>query len=289
MSKKKKKSGWDSLTPSEQADWKKNNFSKSPTVSQKQIDVLNSRGTPQANFDYYKKNGANAEEIESLNRFYGKDKTAAAGIKLNTPTAPPSAAPNDGGSAGGGSGGGGGGSTPPSGGLPGFGGRFNPGPVKRGPGPQKELPWSSGREGASPKAPATFSRFPQGNALGTVPGIHPAPSQPMPSRFPMGSSMGTVPGIHPAPSQPMPSRFPMGSSMGTIPGIHPAPSQPMPSRFPMGSSMGTVSGGAGGAAIPGSQSQTHFTGPQWGGGLHVPWSSGREGASPKAKPNIVQA
>ena len=62
------------------AAYKAANYDTNITVDQSQIDVLNSRGTPESNFAYYKKNGASAMELESLNRFYGKDKVAAAGI-----------------------------------------------------------------------------------------------------------------------------------------------------------------------------------------------------------------
>lgn len=64
------------------AAWKAANYNSGITVDQSQIDTLNSRGTPQGNFDYYKQNGANAMEVESLNRFYGKDAVAAAGVSV---------------------------------------------------------------------------------------------------------------------------------------------------------------------------------------------------------------
>lgn len=80
------------LTGKALEEWKKKNFNTNITVDQSQIDALNSRKTPQGNFDYYSKNGANEMEVESLNRFYGKDKVAAAGIgvkpKGNDPDRP---------------------------------------------------------------------------------------------------------------------------------------------------------------------------------------------------------
>jgi hypothetical protein len=65
-------------------DWKKKNYNNNITVDQSQIDALNLRKTPEANFEYYSKNGANEMEVESLNRFYGKDKVAAAGIGVKS-------------------------------------------------------------------------------------------------------------------------------------------------------------------------------------------------------------
>jgi hypothetical protein len=65
------------------AAYKAANYDTNITVDQSQIDALKSRGTPESNFDYYKKNGANATEFEALNRFYGKDKVAAAGISAS--------------------------------------------------------------------------------------------------------------------------------------------------------------------------------------------------------------
>ena len=62
------------------AAYKAANYDTNITVDQSQIDALKSRGTPESNFEHYKKNGASAVEVEALNRFYGKDKVAAAGI-----------------------------------------------------------------------------------------------------------------------------------------------------------------------------------------------------------------
>ena len=77
------------LTGKALEEWKKKNFNTNITVDQSQIDALNDRKTPQGNFDYYKKNGANEMEVESLNRFYGKDKVAAAGIGVKPTTMTP--------------------------------------------------------------------------------------------------------------------------------------------------------------------------------------------------------
>jgi hypothetical protein len=70
--------GWNDLSPKEQADWKKKNYDMGINVSQGTIDDMNSRKTPEGNFDYYKKNKPNAEQREGLNRFYGTDKVNAA-------------------------------------------------------------------------------------------------------------------------------------------------------------------------------------------------------------------
>jgi len=70
--------GWNDLSPKEQADWKKKNYNMGINVSQDTIDAMNSRKTPEGNFDYFKKNAPSAEEREGLNRFYGTDKVNAA-------------------------------------------------------------------------------------------------------------------------------------------------------------------------------------------------------------------
>jgi hypothetical protein len=73
----KKKSGWNSLTPTQQANWKAENFSKSIKVSESTIQGLRAGKTFEGNVAKFK-NGATAEEREAMNRFYGKTRVNTA-------------------------------------------------------------------------------------------------------------------------------------------------------------------------------------------------------------------
>lgn len=73
----KKKSGWNSLTPTQQANWKAENFSKSIKVSESTIKGLRAGKTFEGNVAKFK-NGATAEEREAMNRFYGKTRVNTA-------------------------------------------------------------------------------------------------------------------------------------------------------------------------------------------------------------------
>lgn len=75
------KTGWNSLTPQQQADWKKKNFNLKVKVTQSQLDKLRKAGTPTKAINLYKDDKSMRE---ALNRFYGKDKVAKIAGKSTT-------------------------------------------------------------------------------------------------------------------------------------------------------------------------------------------------------------
>jgi len=73
----KKKSGWNSLTPTQQANWKATNFDKTVKVSEATIQGLRAGKTFEGNVAKFK-TGATAEQREAMNRFYGKSRVDTA-------------------------------------------------------------------------------------------------------------------------------------------------------------------------------------------------------------------
>jgi hypothetical protein len=183
-------SGWNSLTPSAQADWKKNNFNLNVNVPQSQIDTLNSRKTPEGNFAYYKQHGANDVEREALNRFYGKSATDQA-LGTGVPAGGNPDNPNN------------------------REGRIVPDPMR--PNAREDRPGSSLGPITHPGGDMWHNESPFGPRR---PGVTPpagGPSAPMPSRYPQGSRLGSAVQFNNTPStpaSPMPSRFPQGPRLG---------------------------------------------------------------------------
>lgn len=88
MAAKKKPSGWNSLTPAQQAAWKKKNFNMKVKVTEAQLNKLRAQGTPAKAIAKYKNDPSMRE---ALNRFYGKarvDKAAPAKPVVKKPTTP---------------------------------------------------------------------------------------------------------------------------------------------------------------------------------------------------------
>lgn len=75
--KKKSNSGWNSLSASQQSDFKAKNFDKSIKVSESTIQGLRDGKTFEGNVAKFK-SGMTAEQREAMNRFYGKNRVGAA-------------------------------------------------------------------------------------------------------------------------------------------------------------------------------------------------------------------
>ena len=73
----KKKSGWNSLTSTQQSNWKATNFDKTVKVSESTIQGLRAGKTFEGNVAKFK-TGATAEQREAMNRFYGKSRVDTA-------------------------------------------------------------------------------------------------------------------------------------------------------------------------------------------------------------------
>jgi hypothetical protein len=93
--KKKNKSGWNSLSPSQQNEFKAKNFDKNIKVSEATIQGLRAGKTFEGNVAKFK-SGATAEQREAMNRFYGKSRVDSAlggtvsGVNKTYPTTPSS-------------------------------------------------------------------------------------------------------------------------------------------------------------------------------------------------------
>jgi hypothetical protein len=92
MATPKKPSGWNSLTPAQQAAWKKKNFNMKVKVTETQLDKLRAKKTPEKAIAAYK---GDPKMREALYRFYGKDRVnKAIGKVYADPSRPKPKGPN---------------------------------------------------------------------------------------------------------------------------------------------------------------------------------------------------